>query len=111
MHRISVVVLWLILQCCLCQAQVIIDHRCTDASQIPEAWILQAKEDLHIAYQHTSHGSQLTTGIEILNGRNPGGLFAFEEGGGEGLLDYRDYAMQSYAEPPTDYMDLGQPTL
>ena len=39
----------------------------------------------------------------------PGGQYGYADGGGEGLLDYRDYAMQAYAEPPSEYMDLGTP--
>ena len=47
---------------------VIIDHRHTDISLIPQTAIEQAKTDLHIAYGHTSHGSQLTTGMTGLVG-------------------------------------------
>jgi len=45
---------------------VIIDHRHTDLSAVPAAWITQAKNQLRVAYQHTSHGSQLVTGLEAL---------------------------------------------
>jgi len=44
-------------------AEVIIDHTCTDIWQVPEASVNQAKADLHIAYGHTSHGSQLISGM------------------------------------------------
>ncbi|MBN1940498.1 MAG: hypothetical protein JW843_12995 [Candidatus Aminicenantes bacterium] len=47
-------------------AAVIIDHRHTDLAQVPAAWINQAKANLRIAYQHTSHGSQLPTGLSAL---------------------------------------------
>ncbi|MHB8055318.1 MAG: BACON domain-containing protein [Candidatus Aminicenantales bacterium] len=47
-------------------APIIIDHRNTDLSPVPEIWITQAKSLLRIAYQHTSHGSQLVTGLEAL---------------------------------------------
>ena len=41
---------------------IIIDHRCTDLSQIPDHWLEQSKSPtLH--YAHTSHGSQVTSGI------------------------------------------------
>lgn len=89
------------------QAQIIINHTCTDLSQIPPEWIGQAQTDLHIAYQHTSHGSQLTSGMNIVDSLFPGSPYDFSDGGGPGVLDYRDYAMQSYAEPPSTYMDLG----
>jgi hypothetical protein len=45
---------------------VVIDHTSTDLSAIPLQWITQAKSDLHIAYNHTSHGSQLITGMNAL---------------------------------------------
>ena len=80
----------------------IIDHNCTDITQIPESAINQAKADLHIAYGHTSHGSQLTDGMSGLIGfANGGGLglslptdiFAWNNGGTGGALDLHDYAM------------------
>ena len=81
---------------------LIIDHTCTDIGQIPESAIEQAKSNLHIAYGHTSHGSQLTTGMSGLVGfANNGGLglsfptdiFAWNNGGTGGALDLHDYAM------------------
>ena len=42
---------------------IIIDHTSTDLSKVPLAWITQAKNLLRISYGHTSHGSQLVTGI------------------------------------------------
>jgi hypothetical protein len=50
---------------------IIIDHTCTDIRQIPESAIEQAKMNLHIAYGHTSHGSQLTTGVTFQYLRHP----------------------------------------
>jgi len=47
---------------------MVIDHSCTDLSQIPDYWLDQAKANLHGAYQHTSHGSQLITGMNALEG-------------------------------------------
>jgi len=50
------------------QAQsIIIDHTCTDINQIPTSWIEAAKSDLRISYGHTSHGSQLITGIYAIS--------------------------------------------
>lgn len=49
------------------QAQpIIIDHTCTDINKIPQQWIDAAKRDLYISYGHTSHGSQLVTGINAI---------------------------------------------
>lgn len=69
----------------ICQGQVeaaaiIIDHNCTDISQIPAYWIQQAKANLRIGYGHTSHGSQLVTGIEAFRGE-PGSLYYYTYSG------------------------------
>jgi hypothetical protein len=83
-------------------APVIINQNCRDITLIPESAINQAKDVLHIAYGHTSHGSQLTTGmtslVEFANGgglnmAHPTDIFAWNEGGTNGALDLRDYAM------------------
>lgn len=79
----------------------LIDHACASLAPIPEKWILRAKEDLHIAYGHTSHGSQLTTGMTEL-ARWKGGLYAYGSGGADGALDLRD-------APFAGASDLGNP--
>ena len=43
-----------------------IDHRHTKLERIPESAIKAAKEKLHIAYGHTSHGSQIRSGMNGL---------------------------------------------
>ena len=77
----------------------IIDHNCTDITKIPESAINQAKLMLHIGYGHTSHGSQLTTGMTgLVSFANNGGLglshpqdiFAWNNGGNSGALDLED---------------------
>jgi len=57
---------------------VIINHTSTDINSIPESWIQEAKDTLHIAYGHTSHGSQIPDGMDNLD------TFM----GGEGLYTY-----------------------
>lgn len=47
---------------------LLIDHTTTDLSKVPPAWITQAKNSLRISYGHTSHGSQLVTGIMAFRG-------------------------------------------
>ena len=53
---------------------LIIDHTCTKLDQIPAEWIDNAKANLHIAYGHTSHGSQITTGMTGLVSFNDGSI-------------------------------------
>ena len=78
---------------------MIIDHSCTDITAIPESAINQAKSTLHIGYGHTSHGSQLTTGMTgLVEFANNGGLglshpediFAWNNGGTGGALDLEE---------------------
>jgi len=45
---------------------LILDHRCTDLSLVPDYWIGRAKDSLNLTYGHTSHGSQVVTGMEAL---------------------------------------------
>ncbi|MCK4835654.1 MAG: hypothetical protein KAT17_03420 [Candidatus Aminicenantes bacterium] len=48
----------------------IIDHNCTDISKIPDEWLTQNKEIWMIHYAHTSHGGQITEGLQLLSGEN-----------------------------------------
>jgi hypothetical protein len=77
----------------------VIDHTCIKLSDIPSEWINAAKEDLHIAYGHTSHGSQVTDGMSGLVDFK-GQTYAWNNGGTNGALDLHDYAMPG---------DLGNP--
>jgi len=94
--------LWSALPALAADGPIIVDHTCRDLRLIPEAAIVTAKQNLHIAYGHTSHGSQLTDGMSGLvafaNGGGlgltlPANIFAWNEGGSGGALDLRDYAM------------------
>ena len=48
------------------ETTIIIDHTTTDISRIPPYWIDQAKQLLRLSYGHTSHGSQLVSGLDAL---------------------------------------------
>lgn len=81
---------------------IIVDHNNVDITAIPQFWIEEAKRVLHIAYGHTSHGSQVTSGMSGLVGFANGGgkglalpadIFAWNNGGTGGALDLHDYAM------------------
>ena len=52
---------------------------------------MSAKEKLHIAYAHTSHGSQLMTGMSKLDKFIGGtGLFSWHDGPKQGYLNIDD---------------------
>jgi hypothetical protein len=83
---------------------IIINHENTDLSLVPKSAIEQARSSLHIAYGHTSHGSQITDGMTGLFqfSAAPYGnsLYTWNNGGTSGALDLRDGAMSG---------DLGSP--
>jgi hypothetical protein len=68
----------------------VVDHTSISLDKIPKEWIEKAKATLHIAYGHSSHGSQLTTGMAGLV-KFKGSLYAWKNGGGRGALDLRDF--------------------
>ena len=83
---------------------IIINHQNTNLSLIPKAELERAKSTLHIAYGHTSHGSQITDGMTGLSqfSAAPYGssLYSWNDGGASGALDLRDSVLSG---------DLGSP--
>jgi len=59
---------------------LIIDHTNTDISKIPDYWLTQAKA-LTLHFAHTSHGSQINSGIEKLAQIDPRFGVAIDTGG------------------------------
>lgn len=82
---------------------VVVDHRSTNLATIPARWIDSARVKLSIAYGHTSHGSQLISGMSGLVGFK-GTQFRFNSTGGGGALELRD-------SPFSGASDLGNPDL
>ncbi len=68
------------------QEAIIIDHQCIDLSDIPEKWIDSAKNKLFIGYGHTSHGSQLTSGMDAVESYYTDGTYDWSHTGGPGEL-------------------------
>lgn len=63
---------------------LIIDHSCTDINKIPEHWIKKAQSEIGISYGHTSHGSQIVTGMKVLMDQSR--LYSFDQHGSKKLL-------------------------
>jgi hypothetical protein len=77
--------------------------------QIPVQYINAARNNLHIAYQHTSHGTHVSYGMFGLQDYKTGDdvLFGITNNNPEpDKLDFRDCSMASYAEPGTSAADL-----
>ena len=66
--------------------EILVGHHQSDLAAIPESAIALAKQHLHIVYQHSSHGSQLISGMETLE-RYPdfGVRFQWSDDGSAGL--------------------------
>ncbi len=122
MKRIAIVLLCLLmpfLSTSVFSQAIIIDHNCAKLEPIPESAILQAKQELHIAYAHTSHGSQIITGMTALIGQTnlngyKGDIYQWNEGGSGGALDIDDYFISgdlghngntSWANPTRNYLN------
>ncbi|MCK5455724.1 MAG: hypothetical protein KAI45_01280, partial [Melioribacteraceae bacterium] len=70
---------------------IIINHSRAKLSLIQANDILKAKEQLHIAYGHTSHGSQLITGMSKLDAFMGGNeLYKWNDGPKLNTLDIDD---------------------
>ncbi len=54
----------------MAQGPIIIDHNCTDLSLVPDYWIAQARTVV-FHYAHTSHGGQITWGLQQLSDMDP----------------------------------------
>ncbi len=85
--------------------QIIINHESTKINYIPTNAIINAKNSLHIAYGHTSHGTQLISGMGGLISFKSD-LYSFNTGGVSGALDLRDKPFTEYPD-----FDLGKPNL
>ena len=65
-------------------ASTIIDHNCTDLAKVPSSWIQRVRQDLRIGTGHTSHGSQLLSGMMAFRGK----------GGSTYYFSYSDWGLQ-----------------
>ncbi|MCK5136234.1 MAG: Ig-like domain-containing protein [Bacteroidales bacterium] len=77
---------------------------------IPEEFINTVKTELVIAYQHTSHGTHVSRGVFGLQDYKSGDeiLFAVSSTPQGSKLEFRDYALASYAPVGIDASDLSR---
>ncbi|MBR9976143.1 MAG: T9SS type A sorting domain-containing protein [Bacteroidetes bacterium] len=71
------------------EAQIIIDHTCTDLSKVPDEHVLAAKQQFRLAYGHTSHGSQIVSGMSLLRAQS-GSIYTYSTSGDGGALSLHD---------------------
>jgi hypothetical protein len=78
---------------------------------IPQMYIDSARTLLHVAYQHTSHGTHVTYGIFGLKDFKSGDNILFgvtNNNPTSNKLDFNDYALGDYAESGHDASDLSR---
>lgn len=80
------------------QGPIIIDHTTTDLGSVPRVWIDRAIDDLRVGYSHTSHGSQLVSGIEALASWDSNMEFPMSWWGVDSGIFLNDYWANEYAE-------------
>jgi len=68
---------------------IIIDHTFTNISLVPKYWINKAKGKFKISYGHTSHGSQIVSGMKVLMAQSD--LYSFNHNGTDEALSLHDY--------------------
>lgn len=81
-------------------APLVIGHTNTNIHDIPDAWLEAAKTNLHIAYQHTSHGSQLISGLNAIKSfTDYDDDYDWDDSGQRaGALDLDDYGIPGCAD-------------
>lgn len=99
MRQINLFVALLLLSI-ITSGQIIVNHGNTDITVFSGTDIKSIKTNLHIMYAHTSHGSQLTEGMDSLvtfanrDGKGlalPDNIFAYNNGGIDSALDLDDH--------------------
>ncbi len=80
---------------------LIIDHNCTDLSQVPIEWIEAAKANIRVHYAHTSHGGQIVTGLERIESANT--TYGFQRGIGNLPTEEGELCMLD-GNPPESYI-------
>ena len=98
------------------QPPIVINHNnahLEDLKSIPMQWIEDAKQNLNIAYGHTSHGSQLSEGMDNLDafmGGNDVYLYGPDGATNDSILEFYDYyGGFGGALTTTSAEDLGNP--
>lgn len=81
---------------------IIADHKSINIDDIPHEWIQKAKKELHIAFGHSSHGSQITEGLLGLTDFKKDPFIYYRTSTSGDSLDLRD-------NPFKDAVDLGNP--
>jgi len=71
------------------QDAIVAGHGLHNLDNIPACWIEKAKTDFRLSYGHTSHGSQIVSGMDMIDD-GPGTLYHWNRNGTDGGLSMWD---------------------
>ncbi|WP_075590989.1 T9SS type A sorting domain-containing protein [Labilibacter marinus] len=114
MKRLIALIVWCVLMSNIDAQNFIADHVVANEEVlriIPKEFIDKARNELKIAYQHTSHGTHVSRGMFGLPDYKPGDdeLFAITNDNPQaGKLEFHDYALADYAPQGVDAADLSR---
>ncbi len=74
---------------CAGQDPILIDHDCHFLEKVPDTWVQQAKTQYRLSYGHTSHGSQIISGMNVIKG-DPGSMYWWDHDGTQSGLSLWD---------------------
>jgi len=80
----------------------VVDHRCTDLAQVPDAALQMARTELKVSFAHGAAAAQITAGLAALKTANPS-LYSFSLTPGESESD----TLSIWNRMPTG--ELGEP--
>ncbi len=85
------------------KTMLLIDHTCTNIQLIPRESITQAKAKMKVLYFHSSHGNQISVGMDNLQKIDH--LYNYDESGSDGGLLYRQEWTDLGTDGDTTWVD------
>jgi hypothetical protein len=80
---------------------LMVNHNCIDLNLIPIEWLDSIKANVRIQYAHTSHGGQISTGLDLIESENS----TFSEAQGDCYLPVESGALCILdGNPPDSYI-------
>ncbi len=71
------------------QDAIIANHGLHDITNVPACWVDKAKQDFKLSYGHTSHGSQIISGMDVLD-TGPNSQYHWNHDGTDGGMSLWD---------------------